>query len=73
MSRTLGRKRGPTEEAAIAAINQARRRLRLTTIGALGDEATAAAQKEQLSSHGFPTELPFLTSAALPVGRIWHH
>ena len=54
---TLRRRRGPTEKAAHAAIDQACRRLRLPTIRAAVDEATAAAQKEQLSYQGFLAEL----------------
>ena len=54
---TLRRGRGLTEEAATAAIDQACRRLRLPTIRAVVDEATATAMKEQLSYHGFLAEL----------------
>lgn len=42
---TLRRRRGLTEEAENAAIDQACRRLRLPTIRAVIDEATTAAQK----------------------------
>lgn len=54
---TLRRRRGMTEQAAAAAIDQACRRLRLPTIRALVDEAVAIAQKEQLSYHGLLAEL----------------
>ena len=54
---TLRRRRGLTEEAANAAIDQACRRLRLPTIRAVVDEATTAANKEQLSYQGFLAEL----------------
>ncbi len=53
----LHRRRGMTEQAAAAAIDQACRRLRLPTIRALVEEATSAAQKEQLTYHGFLAEL----------------
>ena len=42
VSPTLRRRRGMTEEAAIAAVDQACRRLRLPTIRALVDEALYA-------------------------------
>lgn len=54
---TLRRRRGLTEEAANAAIDGACRRLRLPTIRAVVDEATTAAEKEQLSYQGFLAEL----------------
>ncbi len=54
---TLRRRRGLTEEAENAAIDQACRRLRLPTIRAVIDEATTAAQKEQLTYQGFLAEL----------------
>ena len=54
---TLRRRRGMTEEAANAAVDQACRRLRLPTIRAVIDEATKAAQKEQLTYQGFLAEL----------------
>ena len=54
---TLRRRRGMTEQAAEAAIDQACRRLRLPTIRALVEEATGVAQKEQLSYTGFLAEL----------------
>lgn len=53
----LRRRRGMTEQAASAAIDQACRRLRLPTIRALVDEAVTGAQKEQLTYHGFLAEL----------------
>ncbi|WP_371871007.1 ATP-binding protein [Mycolicibacterium agri] len=54
---TLRRQRGLTEPAALAAIDQACRRLRLPTIRAVLDEALAAANREQLSYQGFLAEL----------------
>jgi len=54
---TLRRRRGLTEQAAVAAIDQACRRLRLPTIRALVEEAVTAAQKEQLTYYGFLAEL----------------
>lgn len=53
----LRRRRGLTEQAAVAAVNQACRRLRLPTIRAVLDEALAVAGKEQLSYQGFLAEL----------------
>ena len=53
----LRRRRGMTDQAATAAIDQACRRLRLPTIRALVEEATTIAQKEQLTYHGFLAEL----------------
>ena len=53
----LRRRRGMTEEAATAAIDQACRRLRLPTIRALVEEATSVAAKEQLTYAGFLAEL----------------
>ncbi len=53
----LRRRRGMTDQAATAAIDQACRRLRLPTIRALVDEAVTVAQKEQLSYAGFLAEL----------------
>lgn len=54
---TLRRRRGMTEQAAAAAIDQACRRLRLPTIRALVDEAVGIAEKEQLTYQGFLAEL----------------
>ena len=54
---TLRRRRGLTEEAAVAAVDQACRRLRLPTIRAMVDEALAVATKEQLTYQGFLAEL----------------
>ena len=60
---TLRRRRGMTEEASSAAVDQACRRLRLPTIRAVIEEATKAAQKEQkeqkeqLTYQGFLAEL----------------
>jgi DNA replication protein DnaC len=53
----LRRRRGMTEQAAAAAIDQACRRLRLPTIRGLVEEATTVAQREQLTYHGFLAEL----------------
>ncbi|MCW1249201.1 IS21-like element helper ATPase IstB [Acaricomes phytoseiuli] len=53
----LRRRRGLTDQAAIAAVDQACRRLRLPTIRAVFDEAIATASKEQLSYQGFLAEL----------------
>jgi DNA replication protein DnaC len=46
-----------TELAAVAAVDQACRRLRLPTIRAVLDEALTVAGKEQLSYQGFLAEL----------------
>lgn len=54
---TLRRRRGLTEEAAIAAVDQACRRLRLPTVRAVVDEALETANREQLSYQGFLAEL----------------
>jgi DNA replication protein DnaC len=54
---TLRRRRGMTEQAATAAVDQACRRLRLPTIRAVVDEAIGAAEKEQLTHRGFLAEL----------------
>jgi DNA replication protein DnaC len=54
---TLRRRRGLTDQAASAAVDQACRRLRLPTIRAVIDEATKAAETEQLSYLGFLAEL----------------
>ena len=51
------RRRGMTEQAATAAIDQACRRLRLPTIRAVVEEASTVAQKEQLTYAGFLAEL----------------
>lgn len=51
------RQRGMTEEAAIAAIDGACRRLRLPTIRTLVADGVAIAQKEQLSYNGIIAEL----------------
>ena len=53
----LRRRRGLTEQAATAAIDQACRRLRLPTIRGLIEEAVTVAEKEQLSYAGFLAEL----------------
>ena len=57
IAHTLRRRRGLTEEAAAAAVDQACRRLRLPTIRARVDEAVTAATKEQLTYPGFLAEL----------------
>lgn len=54
---TLRRQRGMTPEAAAAAVDQACRRLRLPTIRAVLEEATRAAEQEQLTYQGFLAEL----------------
>ena len=54
---TLRRRRGLTEQAAAAAVDQACRRLRLPTIRAVVDEAVQAAEKDQLTYNGFLAEL----------------
>ncbi len=54
---TLRRRRSLTEQAAVAAVDQACRRLRLPTIRAVLDEALTVAGKEQLSYQGFLAEL----------------
>ena len=54
---TLRRRRGLTEEAAIAAVDQACRRLRLPTVRGVVDEALVTANREQLSYQGFLAEL----------------
>ena len=56
VSTTL-RRRGLTEEAATAAVDQACRRLRLPTIRAVVEDAATAARKDQLSYYGFLAEL----------------
>jgi hypothetical protein len=54
---TLRRRRGLTEQAAVAAVDQACRRLRLPTVRAVLDEALTVAGKEQLTYQGFLAEL----------------
>ena len=56
ISTTL-RRRGLTEEAATAAVDQACRRLRLPTIRAVVADAASSAHKDQLSYYGFLAEL----------------
>jgi hypothetical protein len=53
---TLRRRPGLTEQAAVAAVDQACRRLRLPTVRAVLDEALTVAGKEQLSYQGFLAE-----------------
>jgi hypothetical protein len=57
-SQTLRRRRGMTEQAAMAAVEQACRRLRLPTIRTVLEEALTVAGREQLSYQGFPAQLP---------------
>ena len=57
ITQTLRRRRGMTEQAAMAAVEQACRRLRLPTIRTVLEEALAVAGKEQLSYQGFLAEL----------------
>ena len=54
---TLRRQRGMTPEAAAAAVDQVCRRLRLPTMRAVLEEATSAAEREQLTYQGFLAEL----------------
>ncbi len=54
---TLRRRRGLTDQAALAAVDQACRRLRLPTMRAVLGEAITVAGKEQLSYPGFLAEL----------------
>lgn len=54
---TFRRRRGLTEQAAVAAVDQACRRLRSPTVRAVLDEALTVAGKEQLSYQGFLAEL----------------
>lgn len=54
---TTLRRRGLTEEAATAAVDQACRRLRLPTMRAVVADGAAAARKDQLSYYGFLAEL----------------
>jgi DNA replication protein DnaC len=56
VSTTLRRQRGLTEQAALAAIDQTCRRLRLPTIRAVLDEGLTAANREQLTYQGFLAE-----------------
>ena len=53
----MRRRRGMTEEAAQAAVDQACRSLRLPTIRTRATEMLAAAEKEQLTYQGFLAEL----------------
>lgn len=53
---TLRRRRGLPEQAAVAAVDQTCRRLRLPTVRAVLDEVLTVAGKEQLSYHGFLAE-----------------
>jgi hypothetical protein len=53
----LRRRRGMTEEAAVAAVDQACQALRLPSIRAKADDLIGAAEREQLSYRGFLAEL----------------
>jgi len=53
----MRRRRGMTEEAAVAAVDQACRSLRLPTIRTRATEMLAAAEKEGLTDQGFLAEL----------------
>lgn len=57
MTQPLRRRRGLTEEAASAAVDQACRSLRLPSIRALVPDMVPTAEKEQLSYYGFLAEL----------------
>ncbi|MGV1035511.1 MAG: IS21-like element helper ATPase IstB [Candidatus Nanopelagicales bacterium] len=57
MTQLLRRRRGLTEEAASAAVDQACRSLRLPSIRALVPYMVPTAEKEQLSYYGFLAEL----------------
>ncbi len=54
---TRRRRRGLTEQAAGAAIDQARRQLRLPTVRGLVADMVIGAEKEQLTYQGFLAEL----------------
>lgn len=54
---SLRRRGGLTEEAALAAVDQACRRLRLPTVRSMIDQHLTAAAKQQLSYQGFLAEL----------------
>lgn len=54
---SLRRRGGLTEEAALAAVDQACRRLRLPTVRSMIDQHLTAASKQQLSYQGFLAEL----------------
>ncbi len=56
-SSTMRRRRGMTEEAAEAAVDQACRALRLPTVRSRVAEMLTAAEKEQLTYRGFLAEL----------------
>jgi hypothetical protein len=72
---TLRRRRGLTEQAAVAAVDQACRRLRLPTVRAVLDEALTVAGKEQLSYQGFLAEpqQPFPRKPTRPVSASRPH
>lgn len=57
MTQLLRRRRGLTEEAASAAVDQVRRSLRPPSVRALVPDMVPTAEKEQLSYYGFPAEL----------------
>jgi hypothetical protein len=68
------RRRGLTEEAADASIDQACRMLRLPTIWAQFPETADGATRQQLSYRAFLAELLLAATrlAAAPVGRARH-
>ncbi|MGV7750585.1 IS21-like element helper ATPase IstB, partial [Mycobacterium kansasii] len=53
----MRRRGGLTEEAALAAVDQACRRLRQPTVRSMIDQHLTAAAKQQLSYQGFLAEL----------------
>ncbi len=57
MTTALRRRRGLTEQAAAAAIDQACRQLRLPTVRGLVEDMLTVANKEQLTYEGFLAEL----------------
>jgi hypothetical protein len=57
MTQSAIRRRGPTEPAATAVIDQACRSLRLPSIRALVPDMVPVAEKKQLSYQGFLAEL----------------
>jgi hypothetical protein len=57
MTQPLRRRRGLTEQAAAAAVDQACRSLRLPSVRGLVADMVIAAEKEQLTYQGFLAEL----------------
>ena len=57
MSQPTRRRRGLTEQAAAAAVDQACRQLRLPTVRGLVTDLVVVAEREQLTYHGFLAEL----------------